>query len=282
MSEPEITPETTAEPTTTEPTEGKPATPPPTKVASLEERLAKAERSAARRREQATLEAQQRKALEEKLQGISKEHELTRGEVEKIRQLRERAAEGDDDAIAELLGFDFDTLTRLKLDPESTRDKLKAKRGQTELEKQLEELRQWKQAQEERERTAAVESEKAAFLQTAEQLAEELPDLQILERDTLLTLAGQIAPAWLREKGRAPTFRELAQAVAAHVEPYHRRIFEVYSKKAAPPPPPKKNGTAAPSTVTGASATVGASENKPLTAEERRQAALAKARELLG
>ena len=161
MSEPEITPETTAEPTTTEPTEGKPAAPAPTKAASLEERLAKAERSAARRREQATLEAQQRKALEEKLQGISKEHELTRGEVEKIRQLRERAAEGDDDAIAELLGFDFDTLTRLKLQPEETRQSLKAKRGQTELEKQLEELRQWKQAQEERERTAAVESEKA-------------------------------------------------------------------------------------------------------------------------
>lgn len=282
MSEPEITPETTAEPTTTEPTEGKPATPPPAKVASLEERLAKAEASAARRREQAQREAQARRELEERLGATSKEVELTKAEVQKIAQLRERAAEGDDDAIAELLGFDFDTLTRLKLQPEETRQSLKARRGQTELEKQLEELRQWKQAQEERERTAAVESEKAAFLQTAEALADELPDLQILERDTLLTLAGQIAPAWLREKGRAPTFRELAQAVAAHVAPYHRRIFEVYSKKTAPPPPPKKSETAAPSTVTGASATVGASENKPLTAEERRQAALAKARELLG
>ena len=282
---------TEAQETTTEATPTPPpaeATPPeptePKGKAPLPERIAKAEAAVQRRKEQAARERAAREEIEAKYRSTASEYEKTRAEVERIRSLKERAADGDDEAIAELLGFDFDHLTRLKLQPEEAKAARQAKKGLTETEKKIQDLEAKLKAREEQEAAAAVEMERRYFLQAAEQLAPEMPDLEALDRSDLLALGESLAPAFFKEHGRPPTFPELARAVAEHVRPYHERIVAAYSKrKPTPPPAPaKKAASPGPSTVPASAASTSAAEQKSLSEEERREAAIRKAKELLG
>lgn len=283
MSEP-TTPDVPATPEPATPEAPPPATPEAAAPKSLEERLAKAEAAAQRRKEQATARQRELDEIRGKYQAVEAEKGTLAQQLQKFKELQERARTGDDDAITELAGISFDDWTRLKLEPESARRDLQGKGQQTELQKELEAIKAKLQEREAAEEARAFEEEKRSFVAVVDQMRGDSPDLQALDNGSLLQLAGQFAPALAKEYGRNPTFAELATAIADAVRPYHERIYTAYSKRqAAPPPPAPKLAPKGrePTTITAKEATTSATEKRPQSPEEIREAAIRKAKELM-
>lgn len=277
----ETTPEVPAEPTTPAPPAPKAAPLP------LSERLQKAEGAIQRHKETSKRLHEELTTTKAKLEAEAREREAERQQLAKYEAIKAALAEGDEDALREL-GADLDRFVQRRLDPEGMRAGREAKKGLSQAEKELQELKAWKEQQEQAAQAATMEREVRALVDTAKAARDELPELAALDDDTVAELGQALAPQLYKQLGRIPTFREIVAKVNETVAPYHERIIKAYldreAKKAPPPPaPPLKKGATppAPTTLTNKAAAQAAGKPAPMTEEERRKKALEVARQVM-
>lgn len=260
-----------------------PAAPPP-KAAPLplSERLQKAEGAVQRQKDTSRKLYEELTATKAEREAIVREREEARQQLAKYEAIKAALAEGDEDALREL-GADLDRFVQRRLDPDGVRAGREAKKGLSQAEKELADLKAWKEQQEQAAQAATLEREVQALVETAKAAREELPELAALDDATVVELGQALAPQLYKSLGRVPTFREIVAEVDKAVRPYHERIIKAYldreAKKGAPPPAPPLAKKAPP--VTNKTAAQSTGKPAPMTEEERRKAALAVAQRLM-
>jgi len=267
-----------------------PATPaPPAPKAAplpLSERLQRAEGAIQRHKDTSKKLFEELSSTKAEREALAKEREEAKQQLAKYEAIKAALAEGDEDALREL-GSDLDRFVQRRLDPEGMRAGREAKKGLSQAEKELQELKAWKEQQEQAAQSATFEREVRALVETAKAARDELPELAALDDDTVVELGQALAPQLYKQLGRYPTFREIVAKVNEAVAPYHERIIKAYldreTKKAPPPAPPLKKGSPppAPSTITNRSASQAAGKPSTMTDEERRKKAIAVAQQLM-
>lgn len=256
----------------------------------LSTRLAKAEGSLQRHKENSRQTYEELQRTKAEIAAARKEKEELAQRVAYIDELKARIAEGDEDALAEL-GGSFDTFVQRKLDPDAVRQAREAHKGLSATEKKLAEIERKLAEKEEQERTHAMQRDLQVFLDTVKSNADDFPELQLVEPDEAIELGRAIAPHLAEHFGRAPTFREIARGANALLEDYHQKVYaamkEREARKAAAATTvqpqvvqPVKRRMVENTTVPARASTMAASSAKPMSAEERREAAVKKLKEL--
>lgn len=211
-------------------------------------------------------------------------------ELSALKELRDRLAEGDEEALR-ALGGDFEMFIQRKLDPNFGHNR----KVQTESDKRIIELEKKLQEREQREMEALYRQEVTNFLNITKE--DSYPELHVVDAEDLVALAQAVAPQMKAQTGKAPTLSQLAAEMNRMLEGYHRRVFESYSSReqrrreaeaaaqAAPkgkvknpetdvPPTLQKKTKPPVTTLPASAATQRASVDRKLTPEERRALAI--------
>lgn len=267
----------------------------PKQKEDLRTRLEKAEGAVQRHKENGRQTYEELQRTKAEIAAARKEKEELAQRVAYIDELKARIAEGDEEALAEL-GGSFDTFVQRKLDPDSVRQAREAHKGLSATEKKLAEIERKLAEKEEQERNHAVQRDLQVFLETVKSNADDFPELQLVEPDEAIELGRAIAPHLAEHFGRAPTFREIARGANALLEDYHQKVYtamkEREARKAAQAAAaasslqqqqvtqPVKRRVVENTTVPARASTMAASSAKPMTPDERREAAVKKLKEL--
>jgi hypothetical protein len=265
--------------------------------ASLEERVAKAEAAAQRKTTRARADRQALRELQQQHQAAAAERDTHKSEAEKYKAALARLQDGDESALEELgMGDLYDRLTQARLQPEEVKKLSESKKQLSATEERLKRLEEERDQERQARQRQAVERENTTLIELARdpEALERVPELAALDDDEILAMARQALPE-LVKGGKSVTFAQVLEHLNEQVAPYNARVIKAYearkareaskaseaskageASKAAPPA-----SAAEPSTITAEAATTTAAPRKATTDEERRQAAIAKAREVL-
>jgi hypothetical protein len=279
--------------------ENEPEAKPKAAPASMEERLAKAEEAARRNKAKKNAERTRAAQLQQERDAAAKERDSHKSEAQKYSELLARAKDGDEAALAELLGEDYyDRITTARLAPDEVRKQRELSKTTSAAEERLKKLEEAETRRQEEAQARQVEQEQKYLVSVArrDDLREQLPELDVYSDDELVQMAPAAARA-LAEAGQTPTFLSVVRKVHEMVEPYHQKIIQAYearkakaaeaSKAKAPPAPaPAPKGKEPkpkpePSTVSAGDASEAGGTPGKLSAEERIAKAKARERELM-